>query len=154
MANNQVKNKREELRVNELPTEVLGENEVTEIAKAVADDEIEDALANYVKKTDYAADGVAGVIKAKASLATQCSPSGNFGGIVQTYDEFTSESTNSIALVSKGTLINFINREVVDGLAYKLLHTYPVGSTVTDIVFTRTGENAYSVSGTVTEPTT
>ena len=84
--------------------------------------QIEVDLTDYVKNTDYATTGKAGVIKLNtASYATDIDENGLLKGVSRTYEQYQNGLYNS-GFISKGTLENVIagkdlaNKAYVDGI--------------------------------------
>lgn len=107
----EVKNRREDLFINEVPPEILTEEAAVDAAlDAVADvgyltDETA-AAAGYVKNTDYATADVGGVIKFSQQFGTTVNSSGVLTGITRSEPQYTSGSNG--LFVCKGTLENII----------------------------------------------
>lgn len=92
----EVKNRRENLFINEVPPEVLSADDV--------EDAVEDA--GFVKNTDYASTNTAGVIKTSASYGTGISAGGAFYGSTRSLNQYNSGA--DATLICKGTLENVI----------------------------------------------
>ena len=92
----EVKNRRENLYINEVPPEVLTEEAALD---AVAD-------AGFVKNTDYAAGDTGGVVKVSASTGTAVSSAGILLGSVRTAVQYSSGAGTT--MICKGTLENVI----------------------------------------------
>lgn len=98
---------------------------------------IEVDLTGYVKNTDYATGGTAGVVKIAYSEGSDVSSVGYLRGIARTYDDYP--NLNNTYIISKGTLENAITgkdlttKAYVDGLVgdiETILETLDVGSGV------------------------
>lgn len=76
-------------------------------AKITADDLDDAVLADYVKNTDYASSGTAGVIKTSATYGNGISASGVLTSTTRTYDQYLVASNSFF--ISRGTLENVLN---------------------------------------------
>ena len=86
----QIKNRRENIVINDIPPEILTE------AKLSAD--------GYVKNTDYPTSSTAGVIKAATSYGTTVTSQGFLGAQTRTAAQYPGDANT--LLVGKGTLEN------------------------------------------------
>lgn len=86
----QIKNRREDLYINEVPPEILTE-------KKLSDD-------GFVKNTDYATSSVGGVIKASSTYGVYISQ-GTLLGTTRTLEQYEANTAGNM-IISKGTLEN------------------------------------------------
>lgn len=87
-----IKNRREDLYINEVPPEILDETTLD------AD--------GFVKNTDYATTTVGGVVKVSASQGTNMSAGGVLFGTTRTLEQYNAAA--GTMLVCKGTIENVI----------------------------------------------
>lgn len=139
----EVKNRRENLFVNEIPPEVLSADDV--------DDILDDG--GYVKNTDYAGSDTAGVIKFAQNFGTTVNASGVLTGITRSDAQYAAGSNGMF--LCKGTLENIIaglvKRELIKLLGG--IDNMPVGSTLTAWKAEQTADG-WAVSSTMTIPPT
>lgn len=107
----EVKNRRENLYVNEIPPEVLTADDVEDVALDAVSDagyltEETAATAGFVKNTDYAAANKGGVIKTSVNYGSAITASGGLMGISKTLEDYGSADNRMI--ISRGTLENVI----------------------------------------------
>ena len=109
----QIKNRREDLYINEVPPEILDETTLS------AD--------GFVKNTDYASSTTAGVIKIAPSSGTTITSGGTIQGSVRTVEQYVSAATSLI--ISKGTLENVLVEILAQTLATYLGDAYTEAET-------------------------
>lgn len=92
----EVKNRRENLFINENPPEVLG---ISDIETKISTD-------GFVKNTDYASTTATGVIKVQTSAGSAVSGGGALISVERTSEQYDASARNMF--ISKGTLENVI----------------------------------------------
>lgn len=155
----EVKNRRENLFINEVPPEVLTADDVEDAAlEAVADAgylTVETAAtAGFVKNTDYASSSTAGVVKVSSQRATSVSASGLLQATTLTGTSYN--DLNQYGFIAKGTLEGVIGSLVKRELIALLggADTDAVGTTLTGWFAERTadGWNVVAVKSVPTPP--
>ena len=141
----EVKNRRENLYINEVPPEVLTEEATVDAAlDAVSDAGYltaeTAATAGFVKNTDYATSDTAGVIKFNNTVGTTVNSSGVLTGITRSDSQYAAGSNGMF--ICKGTLENVIQSLVKRELIALLggVDADVAGTTLTNWFATRTAD--------------
>lgn len=105
----QIKNRREDLYINEVPPEILDK---TSLETALSTD-------GFVTNTDYATQNTGGVVRVSPSNGINIGGTGILTGVPRTVEQYDAASTT--LLISKGTLetvlLNVLKRLFIESVA-------------------------------------